>query len=143
MIDDLTNKDGEWDTIGFANGVHEASYQTQKRSLNGMKKKLIQYVLLMVCVQSCVRMVVNWLLSQYLPHYVVLVVTFIASYFAFGVRPLAKHFKIPRKFSLLRGRTQINQEVGKLTQQVTNYFTGTNVDHFDAMVKQTSQATYI
>jgi len=88
-------------------------------------------------------MVTNWLLSQYLPHYSLFLVAFAASYYAFGANYLTKQFRVPRKFSLLRGRTQIDMEVGQLTHQVTNYFKGASVDHFDTMIKQASQATYI
>ena len=43
----------------------------------------------------------------------------------------------------MKGRTHIQQEMTKLTQSILNFYKGTNSDHFDGMLKEISQVTYI
>ena len=86
VVDDLTNQDGEWSTIGFTNGVQEASYMTQKRSLDIQSKKLIQYGATMIFVY----LVTNWILSEYLPRYLLIFVPFLVGSSIFGTGYLTK-----------------------------------------------------
>ena len=110
MIDDLTNKDGDWDTIGFNNGVHEASHNTQKRKVKIGYKQLVMYAGFMILI----RFISNWMLSRFFSSSLVFVISFAASYFAFGSNYLTKQINVSRKFSLLRARTQIELNAGEL-----------------------------
>jgi len=134
VIDDLTNKDGDWDTIGFNNGIHEASHNTQKRKVKVAYKKLAMYVGFVILV----KFVSNWILSNYFSSNLIFVLSFAASYFVFGSNYLTKQINVSRKFSLMRARTQIDLNAGELAHQLTNFFKGANVDHFDSMLKQTA-----
>ena len=43
-----------------------------------------------------------------------------------------------RRFSLLKARTIISQDSEKLGQNIMNFYKGSNVDHFDQMLKEIS-----
>ena len=59
------------------------------------------------------------------------------------VLSLENCFSCNRRFSLLKGRTHIKQDIQKLTQSILNFYKGTNSDHFDGMLKEISQVTFI
>lgn len=44
---------------------------------------------------------------------------------------------------MLRAKTVINVGAEKLCTQVTDYFKGSHMDHFDMMINEISQVTYI
>lgn len=135
MKNDLTgNSNQEWLPVSFLSGIQVSSFDTQPRNLKTEKSKMIKLAccfLAMLLVQS--TSLRNLFLLRWLMPVLCLALVF-------KMRP---KFTWTRKYSFVKGRTIIPLSCSDLMNKVTSFVKGSQLDHFDTMIKNIAQVTQV